>query len=122
MSIDTKHIYIPRLVHRHVSSPASLHEILADFKSLEDLAVIETESKDDEDDLPRNNYKTYLQIHDYRRPKAQENYTVTKFRKLNRSYSMQELKEKGVQMQPLKRGYSQPKCSGHALILSEFIL
>lgn len=100
----------------------SFEEIVEDFKSLENLsATIETMRPSNENYIVEQEYKQFLQLQDYRRPKFQENCSGGKFRKLNRSYSLQEMRDNGLQVKPNRR-LSQQKNSDHALILSEFIM
>jgi hypothetical protein len=131
MSINSHHDHIsPALAKPSVSSRIILQEVLSDFQSLDDLASV-TENDIHENDLKtdktvdelESEYNKFLQITDFRRPKLQENQNCgTKFRKLNRSYSLQEIKEKGFELKTVRRGGSQQKYQDNALILSEFIM
>lgn len=123
MSIETKHLHLPSLVKRHNSSRVSVEEILADFKSLEDLGHNNTSSTTEDYEIPvRENYKKYLQLRDFRRLHSYDCQDVgSKFRKLNRSYSLQEIKEAGLELKSERKGPHQ-KYQDHSLILSEFIL
>lgn len=109
--------------HR-IRSRVSLTEILDDFKSLEDLANsldIFAQRKEEEDN-DKNSYKGYLQLKDFRRPKLQECVNIgCKFIKLNRSYSLQEMRENGLQLTSTV-GKLQSNTQTHSFILSEFIL
>lgn len=123
MSIETKHLHLPSLVKRHNSSRVSVEEILADFKSLEDLGHSNTSSTTEDYETPvRENYKKYLQLRDFRRFRSYECQDMgSKFRKLNRSYSLQEIKEAGLELKSERKG-PQQKYQDQSLILSEFIL
>lgn len=107
-----------------------MEEIIEDFKSLEDLAksleVIETTSSDNEETHNTKEcekIKDYnLQLQDFRRPKLQEYQSNNKYKKLNRSYSLKEMREHGLQVLSVTDSASQQKIINHPLILSEFIL
>lgn len=125
MSIDTKHHHPIFIIPRHLATSAcSFDEILADFKLLENLAAtvdLEISNTEIEEKLVRPDYKKYMQLHDYRRLKSQESNVGNKFRKLNRSYSLQEMKENGVELEPSSRRDSLQQKLNYT-ILSEFIL
>lgn len=123
MSIETKHPHQPPLMKRHNSSRVSVEEILADFKSLEDFEHSNMSSTTEDYETPvRENYKKYLQLCDYRRFRSYECQDMgNKFRKLNKSYSFQEMKEAGFELKSERKGPLQ-KFQDHSLILSEFIL
>lgn len=122
MSIETKHPHLPSLVKRRYSSRVSVEEILADFKSLEDLGHSNISTTEDYETPVRENYKKYLQLRDFRRFRSYECQDIgSKFRKLNKSYSLQEMKEAGFELKSERYG-PQQKFQDHSLILSEFIL
>lgn len=98
----------------------SLEKILEDFKSLED----ESSHLENNHTFPQkvelNNVKEFkqcFQLQDFRRPKFQiiEN-------KLNRSYSLNEIKEHGLQLKSISKASTQQKSLDHSILLSEFIL
>lgn len=128
MSIETKHVQSSPFSFKHkVQSRVSLTEILDDFKTLDDLDhssndSVENSSKKVTETTVRAEYKKYLQLQDFRRPKLQECVcTVNKYQKLNRSYTVQEIRENGLQLIP-PRGKSQCIMQNSNLILSEYIL
>lgn len=123
MSIETKHTHLPSLVKRHNTSRVSVEEILEDFKSLEDIEHGNVPSTAEDDEISvRANYKKYLQLHDFRRFRSYECQDIgNKFRKLNNSYSLQEMKEEGFELKSECKG-PQQKFQDHSLILSEYIL
>lgn len=107
----------------------SYEEILDDFKSLENLAatmenVDLTENDNNNTVEGDQKYKkySYLQLQDYRRPKFHESLVENINRKFNRSYTLQEMKDEGLEVTPMSRRTSQQKFSDNALLLSEFIL
>lgn len=129
MSINTENVHLtPYLAKHKIVNRVSLEEILQDFKSLEDLASANEELMNETTEEPENKvlkseYKMYLQIQDFRRPKMQESHSSgSKYRKLNKSYSLQEMKEMGLEVKSPRRGSLHQKFDHHAVILSEFIL
>lgn len=124
MSIKIEHPHLTPLVKRHSSSRVSVEEILADFKSLEDLGHSNISSTTEDYETPvRANYKKYLQLRDFRRFRSYECQNIgSKFRKLNKSYSLQEMKEAGFELKSERMEQKQQKLQDHSLILSEFIL
>lgn len=133
MSISTQHTHLtPYLVKHRVtnvlpSNRISFEEILQDFNSLEDLAItvdLEGNGNHTENKPLTSEYEKFVQMQDFRRPKMQENNSAydSKYRKLNRSYSMHEMRKMGVELESLKRRSSQYKFQDHTFILSEFIL
>ncbi|KAJ2944771.1 hypothetical protein O0L34_g1660 [Tuta absoluta] len=129
LSIDTPHVPSKPSTSRHPSN-ISVQEIISDFKSLDDLdSTAEPESsycggsKTSSMDVVTSSYKKYLHLQDYRRLKSFENpQSGTKFKKLNRTYSLQEMKEHGLQLQPSRKKPCHQKSIDQALILSEFIM
>lgn len=107
--------------HPHVSSSnnniscTTLVDIDNDFKSLEELDVdVEIEN------VRKAEHDKYLQMQDYRRPKLQEGHRISTYR-LNRSYSLKEMKQTGFQLKS-EANSSQQKFPHHQIILSEFII
>lgn len=122
MSIETKHPRLPYLVKRNSTSCVSVEEILADFKSLEDLEHSNIPSIESDETPVRANYKKYLQLQDFRRFRSYECQDIgSKFRKFNKSYSLQEMKEGGLELKTEHKG-PQQKLQDHSLILSEYLL
>lgn len=111
----------------HVLNSLSVDEIIAEFKSLEDVVDERnsniTKNQNYDKDVSLTPSRNELQMHDFRRPKLQEYTRVgNKFRKLNRVYSMDEMRKHGIELKSVRRGSLQQKHSEHVVILSEFIL
>lgn len=128
MTIETnRNSHTPFSIKHNIQSRVSFKEILDEFKSLEDLANTLDDNMSicgvEKDKEVKQDYKRYLQLQDFRRPKLQEcaMQGSNKFVKMNRSYSLQEIKEKGLQITPTTR-LMQSNTQNHTLILSEFIL
>ena len=111
--IKPKHFHDSSSAIKNISS-ITLDDIKREFESLEDLSVdVENinNCKTDYDEFPQNE--------DYRRPKLQEGNKTSSF-KLNRSYSMKEMKQNGLQLRSNSKSSQQFPC--HSIILSEFII
>lgn len=126
MSIDTKHHLTPYSNKHNLSTRISFEEILKDFESLEDLAAtVELPNSQvgiEPETFVKEDCGKYLHLQDFRRPKVQERQSVNKFCKLNKVYSLKEIKENGLQLKSISKVTSQQKTFPQSLILSEFIL
>ncbi|OWR50188.1 Dynein beta chain ciliary [Danaus plexippus plexippus] len=104
MSIDTRRVHSEPFAFKHnLRSRVTFSDILADFKSLEELASsledISTAGRMEE--VAKNDYSNaglHLQLQNFRRPKWQENEICNNdFIKLNRPYTTHNFKGSGAQ-------------------------
>lgn len=122
LTIDSKR-YSP-IALKYSSKQLLFEEIIEEFKSLENL---DSELIDEKEfNVVEKECDKFMQLNDYRRPKYQEQTApcISKFRKLNKSHTMQEMRKKDLELKliAMDKRMSKHRISDHGLILTEFIL
>lgn len=103
MSIDTRRVHSEPFAFKHnLRSRVTFSDILADFKSLEEIASsLEDISTGGMEEVAKNDYSNaglHLQLQNFRRPKWQENEICNNdFIKLNRPCTTHNFKGSGAQ-------------------------